>query len=55
MIRIVIEKGKGGQKGTGLVYFKDGEAYGIAKVLQSLPRKQGQQHYEWEEVKIELE
>ena len=56
MIRILLDKADLTQRKPlqGLVWYEQGKPVGTVRFLQSLPRKQGQKEYEWEEVKFEL-
>jgi hypothetical protein len=55
MIRILIEKADLSHPKPlhGLIWYEQGKPVGTVRFLQSLPRKQGQKEYEWEEVPIE--
>ncbi len=55
MIRLILEKADLTQRKPlqGLLWYEKGIPVGTVRVLQSLPRKQGQKEYEWEEVQIE--
>ena len=55
MIRIILDRADLTQRKPlqGLVWYEQGNPVGTVRLLQSLPRKQGQKKYEWEEVPIE--